>query len=83
MANPKLAGERETARVMLEKQPAKCPFPGSTVVADRGFAKEDFEEFLAGEDLHLTLIRPARKNDKTARPFRTGSVRASRPSSVR
>jgi DDE family transposase len=69
VANPKLAGERETARVMLEKQPANRPLPGTAVVADRGFAGDDFEEFLAGDDLHLTLIRPARANEKTARPF--------------
>jgi hypothetical protein len=69
VANPKLAGERETARVLLEKQPANRPLPGTAVVADRGFAGDDFEEFLAGDDLHLTLIRPARANEKTACPF--------------
>jgi D-arabinose 1-dehydrogenase-like Zn-dependent alcohol dehydrogenase len=39
------------------------------IVADKGFAGEDFEEFLAGENLDLTLVRPARKNEKTGRPF--------------
>jgi hypothetical protein len=42
-------GERETVRVMLEKQPANRPAPGTAVVADKGFAGEDFEEFLAEE----------------------------------
>jgi hypothetical protein len=69
LANPKLAGERETARTMLESQPANRPAPGTAVVADKGFSGDDFEGFLAGEDLELTLIRPARKDEKTPRPF--------------
>ena len=32
-------------------------------------ASTDFEEFLAGEDLELILVRPARRNEKTERPF--------------
>ncbi|MGH3231645.1 MAG: IS982 family transposase, partial [Streptosporangiaceae bacterium] len=69
LANPKLDGERETVRVMLEKQPANRPAPGTAVVADKGFAGEEFEEFLAGQDLDLTLIRPARRNESTPRSF--------------
>jgi hypothetical protein len=69
LANPKLHGERETARVMLDKQPANRPAPGTALVADKGFAGEDFEEFLAGDDLELALVRPARKNEETRRPF--------------
>jgi hypothetical protein len=69
LANPKLDGERETVRVMLEKQPANRPAPGTAIVAGKGFAGEDFEEFLAGENLDLTLVRPARKNEKPGRPF--------------
>jgi hypothetical protein len=69
LANPKLAGERETARVMLQKQPANHPAPGTAVVADKGFAGEDFEDFLAGQNLGLTLVRPTRKNEKQPRPF--------------
>ncbi len=38
------------------------------IVADKGFAGEDFEEFLAGPDLDLTLIRPARKDERNTRP---------------
>ena len=48
LANPKLDGERETVRVMLDKQPANRPAPGTAIVADKGFAGEDFEGFLAG-----------------------------------
>ena len=69
LANPKLDGERETVRVMLERQPANRPAPGTAVVADKGFAGEDFEDFLAGEDLDLALVRPARRNETTERPF--------------
>jgi hypothetical protein len=69
LANPKLAGEREEVRQMLEDQPANRPRPGTAIVADKGFAGDDFEEFLAGPDLDLTLIRPARKNEKNPRCF--------------
>jgi hypothetical protein len=69
LANPELAGERETARAMLQSQPANRPAPGTAVVSDKGFSGDDFEEFLAGEDLGLMLIRPARKDEKTPRPF--------------
>ena len=69
LANPKLNGERETVRVMLEKQPANRPAPGTAVVAYKGFAGEDFEDFLAGQNLGLTLVRPARKNEKQPRHF--------------
>lgn len=69
LANPKLDGERETVRVMLGKQPANRPAPGTAIVADKGFAGQDFEEFLAGDGLDLTLVRPARKNEETGLPF--------------
>ena len=69
LANPKLAGERETARTMLECRPAGRPAPGTAIVADKGFSGDDFEEFLAGGEMGLTLIRPARKDEKTPRPF--------------
>jgi hypothetical protein len=54
---------------MLQSQPANRPAPGTAVVSDKGFSGDDFEEFLAGEDLGLMLIRPARKDEKTPRPF--------------
>jgi hypothetical protein len=62
LANPKMAGEREETAQMLAAQPANRPRPGTVIVADKGFAGEDFEKFLAG--LGLDLIRPARKDEK-------------------
>jgi len=38
-------------------------------VADKGFAGADFEEFLAGPELDLTLVRPARKDEKDPGTF--------------
>jgi hypothetical protein len=69
LANPKLHGERDQARQTLERRPANRPEPGTIMVTDQGLSGEDFEDFLAGEDLGLTLIRPARKDDKQPRPF--------------
>ena len=69
LANPKLAGEREQARTMLERQPANRPRPGTTIVTDKGLSGEDTEAFFAAPDLGLTLIRPARKDEKAPRYF--------------
>jgi hypothetical protein len=69
LANPKLYGEREQARQMLERQPANRPAPGTVVVTDKGLSGEDFEGFLAGDSLGLVLVRPARKDEKRARRF--------------
>jgi hypothetical protein len=69
LANPKLYGERDAARQMLTGQPANRPAPGTAVVTDKGLSGEETEEFFAGEDLQLTLIRPARKDEKQPRPF--------------
>jgi hypothetical protein len=69
LANPKLFGEREQARQMLERQPANRPAPGTAIVTDKGLAGEDTEAFFASPDLSLTLIRPARKDEKTPRSF--------------
>ncbi len=68
LANPKLAGEREQARLMLERQPANRPAPGTAIVTDKGLSGQDTEAFFAGPDLGLALIRPARK-DEEPRPF--------------
>jgi hypothetical protein len=38
------------------------------IVADKGFAGHYFEDFFAGPDLALTLIRPARKDDTNPAP---------------
>jgi hypothetical protein len=69
LANPKLAGERDQARQMLQRQPANRPAPGTAIVTDKGLSGQDTEEFLASPGLSLTLIRPARKDEKTPRSF--------------
>jgi len=67
LANPKLWGEREETRQLLTHQPANRPAPGTAVVTDKGLSGEDTEQYFA--DLGLTLIRPARKDEKPPRPF--------------
>jgi hypothetical protein len=69
LANPKLHGERDQARLTLERQPANRPAPGTLVVTDKGLSGQDTEDFFAGDDLQLTLIRPARRDEKQPRPF--------------
>ena len=67
LANPKLLGEREETRQLLTHQAANRPAPGTAVVTDKGLSGEDTEQYFA--DLGLTLIRPARKDEKPPRPF--------------
>src|SRR6266446_1040178 len=69
LANPKLAGEREQVRTMLERQPANRPAPGTAIVTDKGLSGEDTEAFFTSPELSLTLIRPARKDEKEPRSF--------------
>ena len=69
LANPKLHGERDQARQTLERQPANRPAPGTAVVTDKGLSGQGTEKFSAGNSLRLTLIRPARKDEKQPRPF--------------
>ncbi len=69
LANPKLFGEREEARQMLERQPANRPAPGTAIVTGKGLSGQETGEFFAGPDLGLTLIRPARKDEKQPRYF--------------
>jgi Transposase DDE domain len=69
LANPKLFGEREHARQMLQDRPANRPEPGTAIVTDKGLAGEETEAFFASEDLGLALIRPARKNETEPRYF--------------
>jgi Transposase DDE domain len=69
LANPKLFGEREQARQMLNDHPANRPAPGTGIVTDKGLSGEDTEAFFASPGLELTLIRPARKDEKTPRYF--------------
>jgi hypothetical protein len=67
LANPKLAAEREQTRQTLTHAPVNRPAPGSIVVTDKGLAGAELEEFFTGLD--LTLVRPARRDEKTSRPF--------------
>jgi hypothetical protein len=69
LANPKLYGERDQARQMLNDQPANRPAPGTAIVTDKGLSGEETEAFFAGPDLELSLIRPARKDEKQPRYF--------------
>jgi len=69
LANPKLYGERDQARQLLTDRPANRPAPGTALVTDKGLAGEDTEEFFARPGLELALIRPARKDETTPRPF--------------
>src|SRR6266511_2716451 len=67
LANPKLLGEREEIRQLLTHQLANRPAPGTAVVTDKGLSGQETEQFFT--DLDLLLIRPARKDEKTPRPF--------------
>jgi Transposase DDE domain len=69
LANPKLAGEREQARQMLDRQPANRPAPGTVIVTDKGLSGRDTEAFLAQPGLELALLRPARSDEKAPRYF--------------
>lgn len=52
------ASEREVAREMLER----VPLEGHTVIADKGFAGEEFERFMASRG--ATFLRPDRKDER-------------------
>jgi hypothetical protein len=69
LANPKLYGERQQARQMVERQPANRPAPGTAIVTDKGLSGEETETFFASPELGLMLIRPARKDEKQPRYF--------------
>jgi hypothetical protein len=66
---PQAARRAGPGRQTLERQPANRPAPGTAVVTDKGLSGQGTEEFLAGPDLGLALIRPARKDEKQPRPF--------------
>ena len=61
LANPKLVGEREHARLLMDGRPANRPPPGSAVVTDKGLAGQATEGFFA--ELGLWLLRPARTDE--------------------
>ncbi len=58
LANPKL-GDREVAQAMLENSP---PRPGLLIVADKGYASREFEDFV--RELEAVLVRPDRRDER-------------------
>ena len=66
LANPKLAGERQALVGLLER-PANLPVQGTVLVSDKGLAGREVQAALAGK--HLTLIRPARKDEPNPGSF--------------
>lgn len=57
LADPKI-GDREVARAMLEHSP---PRPGLLIIADKGYAGKEFEDFVRA--LEATLVRPDRRDE--------------------
>lgn len=68
LASPKL-GEREVAQAML----ASDKYPGLIIVADKGFAGSEFEEFVRQSG--ATLVRPDRRDEKNPRWGALGWIR--------
>jgi hypothetical protein len=62
LANPKI-GEREITQALLEHD-HHLVASGQVIVADKGFAGRDFEQFVT-TDLGAHLIRPDRKDEPT------------------
>ena len=69
LADPKL-GDREVAQAMLEHLPT-CR--GLLIIADKGYAGREFEDFVRDE-LGATLVRPDRR-DETSRWGSLGWIR--------
>jgi hypothetical protein len=69
LANPKLVGEREQARLLLADQPANRPAQGSVVVCDKGLSGQQTEGSFA--ELGLRLLRPARADEADPGVFPT------------
>ena len=65
---PANLGERDAARQMLQR----TDLGGYTVLADKGFAGDEFETFMA--DLDANFVRPDRKDE----PVRYGALGAIR-----
>jgi hypothetical protein len=61
LANPKLVGEREQARLLLADQPANRPPEGSAVVCDKGLSGQQTQGLFA--ELGVRLLRPARADE--------------------
>ena len=62
---------------MLQDQPANRPAPGTTIVTGKGLSGEETEAFFTGPDLGLTLVRPARKDEREPRYCGSGSRQSS------
>ncbi len=58
LADPKL-GDREVAQAMFENSP---PRPGLLIVADKGYAGQEFEDFV--RELSTVLVRPDRRDER-------------------
>jgi Transposase DDE domain len=58
LADPKI-GDREVAQAMLERCPTR---PGLLIVADKGYAGREFEDFV--REIGATLVRPDRRNER-------------------
>ncbi len=58
LADPKL-GDREVAEAMLAGSPIRR---GPLIVADKGYAGREFEDFV--RELGATLLRPDRRNQR-------------------
>jgi Transposase DDE domain len=64
LADPKI-NDRQVARAMLEVSP---PRPGMVIIADKGYASREFEDFV--RELGALLVRPDRRDE----PHRWGSM---------
>lgn len=60
LVNPKMYGELDATRMMLELA-GNRPLPGSTLVGDKGFRGRDFEAELLGDG--MVVVRPACANE--------------------
>jgi hypothetical protein len=68
LANPKL-GEREAAEALLDRAARQGVLgPGMVVLADKGLAGREFDQFVA--DLEVLLARP----DRAEEPYRFGNL---------
>jgi hypothetical protein len=68
LANPKL-GERQAAEVLLDRAARQGVLrPGMVILADKGLAGCEFDQFVGGLD--ATLARPDRRDE----PYRFGNL---------
>jgi hypothetical protein len=69
LANPKLSGERDQARQMLEHHRPTARHPAPPSSPTRAWPARIPRRFFASPELNLELIRPARKDETESRPF--------------